>query len=91
MAARLATRPLILPQKPRIACRGGLALQCLRNPYKMLVSGRVLMSEDKAAQRAPCPECGGKGYVEASAKDDAARDGSEPRRRLFSGCLMRIS
>jgi len=48
------------------------------------------MPEDKAAQRVPCPKCGGRGYVEAPAGDDAG-DGSEPRRRLFSGCLMRIS
>jgi len=47
------------------------------------------MPEDKAAQRVPCPKCGGRGYVEAPAGDDG--DGPEPRRRLFSGGLMRIS
>lgn len=49
------------------------------------------MPEDKDVQRAPCPECDGRGYVEVSAKDDATGDGSGNRRRLFSGCLMRIS
>ena len=48
------------------------------------------MPKDKAAHRAPCPECDGGGYVEVPAGHDA-RDGSEPRRRLFSGGLMRIS
>lgn len=49
------------------------------------------MSEDKDAQREPCPECGGRGYVKASAKGEAEGDGSGQRRRLFSGGLMRIS